>query len=73
MIKGVILSDKMFAYVIFSLIPMFFFVGVHAANKHHTGKAKKDDCEQMLVLRAEKCKPYYLTTEEIKLIERLGE
>ena len=51
----------------------FFFIGVHVVSNEYLVEAKKDDCEQALVLRAHECKPYYLTTEEIKLIERLGE
>ena len=46
---------------------------VYGERGSYNVKAKKDDCEQVLILRADECKPYYLTTEEIKLIERLGE
>ena len=51
----------------------FMGLGVYITNEDIDDIAKKDDCEQALILRAHECKPYYLTTEEIKLIERLGE
>ena len=51
----------------------FVFLGAWAESLINNDNAKKDDCEQALILRAHECKPYYLTTEEIKLIERLGE
>lgn len=59
--------------IVFAFASGCFLMGNYAENKDYSVKAKKDDCEKALILRAHECKPYYLTTEEIKLIERLGE
>lgn len=50
-----------------------FLAGAYMANNYYDDRAKKYDCEKALVLRAHDCKHYYLTKEEIKLIDRLGE
>ena len=62
-----------FGLIVCCFAVAFLFLGVYAASDGYEDRAKKDDCEQVLILRAHECKPYYLTTEEIKLIERLGE
>ena len=67
------MGGLMFGFCISAFAVAFLFLGVYAANDSYADKAKKDDCEQALILREHECKPYYLTTEEIKLIERLGE
>ncbi len=46
--------------------------GVFYTLRHFDRQSKKADCENALVLRAYECKPYYLTTDEAKLLDRLG-
>ena len=67
------MSDLVFGAVAVCLSVAFLFLGAHGANDSYKDRAKKNECEQALILRAHECKPYYLTTEEIKLIGRLGE
>ena len=67
------MSDLGFGAVAVCLSVAFMGLGVYITNDDIDDLAKKEDCEQSLILRAHECKLYYLTTEEIKLIERLGE
>ena len=66
------MSSFMFGIVVAVFASGFFFMGVYVKNENYSVEAKKHDCEQSLILRAHECKLYYLTTEEIKLIDRLG-
>jgi hypothetical protein len=67
------MDELKFGFISIIVIVAIAVFGGYVASDNYKVNAKKDDCENALILRADECTAYYLTTEEVKLIDRLGE